>query len=173
MKIIAIFGPKNSGKTFIATKLIEYFSKKRNVIAIKHVCKRTFDFDIKGKDSWRMKRAGAIASIVISPMRVGIVWDFNESLNPIDTVLKLCELFKSKPDIIIVEGFRYLLAQREDVLKIVCLRSEEDVEEYLSKIKHPVICVLGGKFSGNIPRDLPAIRIMEMEKLIKIIESKL
>ena len=54
-----IVGWKDSGKTFLAQRLIEYFSKENLVVAsIKHA-HHDFDIDKPGTDSYLHRQAGS------------------------------------------------------------------------------------------------------------------
>lgn len=62
--VIAISGVKNSGKTTLLEKILPILTAKGlNVAVIKHDG-HTFDADVEGTDSYRMRKAGAYGTAV-------------------------------------------------------------------------------------------------------------
>ena len=71
MKICGIVGLKNSGKTFLAQKLITYFVKQKyKVASIKHA-HHGFDIDKPNTDSFLHRKAGS-EEVVVSSSKNGI-----------------------------------------------------------------------------------------------------
>ena len=65
--IISVVGYSNSGKTRVATHLIEYLiNQGYSVAAIKH-CHEGYEMDCPGSDTDRLSRAGASVVMAISP----------------------------------------------------------------------------------------------------------
>ena len=96
-----IVGWKNSGKTFLANKLIEYFSKKNLIVAsIKHA-HHDFNIDKPGTDSYLHRQAGSQQIIVSSSKRWAKIVELKYRSEK-----KLYELVKEldSPDIVIIEG---------------------------------------------------------------------
>ena len=74
-----IVGWKNSGKTYLAQKLINYFSKKNYIVAsIKHA-HHDFDIDKPGTDSYLHRTAGAKQVIVSSSKRWAKIMELDNS----------------------------------------------------------------------------------------------
>ena len=66
MKICGVVGWKNSGKTFLAKKLINYFNSKNfKVASIKHA-HHEFEIDKPGTDSYLHRKAGSQEILVSS-----------------------------------------------------------------------------------------------------------
>ena len=123
MKICGIVGWKNSGKTFIARKLISYFkNQKFNVASIKHA-HHDFDIDKPNTDSFLHRQAGSQQVIVSSSRRWAKISELNESNEK--TLYELIDEL-SKPDIIIVEGFK-----NEKHAKIEIISDDSDPSTYL------------------------------------------
>jgi molybdopterin-guanine dinucleotide biosynthesis protein B len=99
-QILLIVGKSNSGKTTLVEKLIrELKSRRYNIGSVKHTHDR-FDFDKEGKDSWRHKKAGADATLVVTDTRVALVKEDDRS--PQTKMLD----YLHGADIIIAEGFK-------------------------------------------------------------------
>lgn len=66
---LSIVGRKNSGKTTLMTELIaELVRRGLSVATVKHTS-HDHEFDTPGKDSWRHRRAGSTAAVIIAPGR--------------------------------------------------------------------------------------------------------
>ncbi len=119
-KIVSIVGKSGSGKTTLLEKLIpELKSRGYHLGIIKHA-HRGFDMDKQGKDSWRHKKAGADATLVISPGMIAMVKD--EKITSLHGVTH----YLSDMDLIIVEGFK-----RETIPKIEIFRKADRHKEPL------------------------------------------
>ena len=123
MKICGIVGWKNSGKTFIARKLISYFTNQKfNVASIKHA-HYDFDIDKPNTDSFLHRQAGSQQVIISSSKRWAKISELNKSKEK--TLYELIDEL-SKPDIIIVEGFK-----NENHAKIEIINNDLDPSTYL------------------------------------------
>lgn len=99
-KIIAITGKSGSGKTTLIEKIIPILKKRGHRLGIVKHAHREVDMDQKGKDSWRHKKAGADATLLVSPNTIALIKDDQT------TCLKEKLHYLSEMDIIIVEGFK-------------------------------------------------------------------
>ena len=103
MIIFGIIGWKNSGKTYLAQKIItNLFSKKIKVASIKHA-HHDFDIDHENTDSFLHRKAGSQQVIISSKKRWAKISELNGSEEK-----KLNELVKDldNPDVVIVEGYK-------------------------------------------------------------------
>jgi molybdopterin-guanine dinucleotide biosynthesis protein B len=99
--ILSFVGHSGSGKTTIIEKVIASLTGAGlKVAVIKHDV-HGFEMDRPGKDSWRHKRAGAVATIVSSPSKIGLVMDADYDHSP--AVLARLIAFA---DLILTEGFK-------------------------------------------------------------------
>ena len=109
MKIVGIVGWKDSGKTTIATKIINKLSSKNfRVASIKHA-HHEFDIDHENTDSFKHRLAGSSQVIVSSSKRWVKISELNNSKEK-----TLDELINqlSEIDIVIVEGFKMKITQK-------------------------------------------------------------
>lgn len=166
MPVIQIVGYKNSGKTTLIGKLLEIFNAmKLRVAVIKHDI-HGFEADRESTDTFRHRRAGAVATAITSPWRTAIIEERETMLSG------LINHFEAY-DLTIVEGFK-----QEDYPKIVLIRSREDLTllEELTEIRAAVFrqeaggCLdndgTGGVLAGS---GLPCYHINEVEELAKLI----
>ncbi len=102
LPIISIVGASGSGKTTFLEKLIpELKGRGYSVGLVKHDV-HGFDMDREGKDTWRLKRAGANTIAISSPTRVASIRETGSEL-PIEEVA--ARYFWTE-DILITEGFK-------------------------------------------------------------------
>lgn len=108
--VFGIAGWKNSGKTTLAARLVaELTERGYAVTAIKHA-HESFDIDQPGRDSYRLREAGARRVILSSPKRWALMHELGSSPEiPFEDLLS-----QTGPcDLVLVEGFK-----REDFPKI-------------------------------------------------------
>ena len=80
--VISVVGRSNSGKTTLLEKLIrELTARGRRVGTVKHHYHGPVEVDVPGKDSWRHRRAGAVAVALCSREAFFVVRDEPEELH--------------------------------------------------------------------------------------------
>ncbi len=110
--IVLIVGKSNSGKTTLVEKLIRELKTRHYAIgSVKHTHEK-FDFDKEGKDSWRHKRAGADATLVVTDTRVALVKDDDRPC------LEKIQDYLGDSDLIIGEGFKTLALPKIEIFRI-------------------------------------------------------
>jgi molybdopterin-guanine dinucleotide biosynthesis protein B len=114
--ILCFVGRSNSGKTTLIERLIpELIQAGYRVATIKHAG-HGFDLDTEGKDSWRHKRAGASAVIVVSKGSLAMFSDVEDDIK----VEELRDRFVDRQiDLIIAEGWK-----SEGYPKVVVIRDQ-------------------------------------------------
>ena len=99
----------NSGKTTLINKLIPELAKHNiRVSVIKHAHHK-FDIDHPGKDSYQIREAGAVQTMVASAKRWALITEMQRTPNPPDeaNLGELIQLIDSNyADLILVEGFK-------------------------------------------------------------------
>ncbi|MBW2083196.1 MAG: molybdopterin-guanine dinucleotide biosynthesis protein B [Deltaproteobacteria bacterium] len=112
--VVCVVGSSGAGKTTLLEKLIPELNRLGlKVGTIKHDV-HGFEIDKPGKDSYRLKHAGAVVSIISSPVKVGVVMDAEH-----DPGLAELAPFYSGVDIVLTEGYK-----RENYPKIEVFRKE-------------------------------------------------
>lgn len=112
-KYFTFAGFSGSGKTTLAVKIISILSEKGyNVAALKHDG-HSFDMDKEGKDTDRLKKAGAKAVAITSNNKYALIADCNSR----KSFHELIEILPADIDIIVGEGFK-----DEEIDKILVYR---------------------------------------------------
>jgi molybdopterin-guanine dinucleotide biosynthesis protein B len=100
--VFCIVGRSNTGKTTLIERLIPYFkSRGMSVGTIKHH-NRPFEMDRKGKDTYRHKKAGAKAAMIVSERKLGLVRDLDREMS----IDELVARYMDDVDLVIVEGYK-------------------------------------------------------------------
>ncbi|MEQ1637604.1 MAG: molybdopterin-guanine dinucleotide biosynthesis protein B [Methylococcales bacterium] len=103
--VIGFAAYSGTGKTTLLTQLIPQLKQQGlRVGLIKHSHHR-FDIDHPGKDSFRLREAGAETVILVSSHRRAIMTEFPHPAEPILDE-QLAALNQSRLDLILVEGFK-------------------------------------------------------------------
>lgn len=118
--IVTFIGKANSGKTTFLEKFVAALSERGYAIAtVKHHAHPT-DVDGEQKDSWRHARAGAVVSMVSSPVQFSLFQQVTEE----KTLAEIAdEAMRRGCDILIAEGYK-----RQDYPKIELSRIERSAE---------------------------------------------
>ena len=111
MKTIAVIGSKNSGKTTLVSKLVNYFSSQSIKVGVIKHAHHSFEIDHPNTDSYKIRKSGAYKTTIISDKRLAFIEErVNENeidLNSLMDMNKGC-------DVIILEGFK----KRKEIPKI-------------------------------------------------------
>ncbi len=161
MKICGIVGLKNSGKTFLAQKIIKYFSDKKYLVAsIKHA-HHDFNIDKPNTDSFLHRKSGSTEVIISSSKRWAKITELNKKREK-----NLNELVKEldKPDIVIVEGFK-----KDIHKKIEIINQNAKKDQYLFPSLKNVFCIVS---DNRIDTSITQFRINEIENIAKYILEK-
>ena len=127
MIIVSLIGLKKCGKTTTAEALIREFKRRGyRVGGVKYMPHSTFTIDIKGKDTWRQKEAGADFVISLSKDEIAYMEPRNTGIDQRPALKDLVRLVPAGTDILICEG---LTEDDPGVLRVVLARSAELMQE--------------------------------------------
>lgn len=99
--VISIIGKSNVGKTTLIEKMLPIFAEKGYKIGtIKHHL-HDYDSDIRGKDSWRHRNAGARQTMISSPEKISFFSSVEAEMS-IDDLLR----YFDQSDIVITDGYK-------------------------------------------------------------------
>lgn len=102
---VAIVGHKNSGKTTLVVRLVEYFTRAgMRVAAIKHTSDEV-GFDKPDRDSDRIRRAGSVVVGMVARDEIGLYTSHTPELSETWLEATFAKL-PDPPQMIIYEGYR-------------------------------------------------------------------
>jgi molybdopterin-guanine dinucleotide biosynthesis protein len=178
---VSFLAKSGTGKTTLIEKLIHIFAEKNyRVSSIKHTDHK-FEADIKGKDSWRHKHAGAFSTMLLSDNSMAFFSDIKKNdapdccasddagddsnINNINMIDNLINKFFNDADILIVEGFRDIT-----IPKVELFRKELNPELRL-KYTDDANCILvcGDVTINNLK--IPQININQPDKIAIFLEK--
>lgn len=111
----------NAGKTTLITQLIPELAKRNiRVSVIKHA-HHQFDIDHPGKDSYQIREAGAVQTLIASGKRWALMTEMTRTPTHTDeadlnTLLK--QFNPDYADLILVEGFKYAEIPKIEVFRV-------------------------------------------------------
>jgi molybdopterin-guanine dinucleotide biosynthesis adapter protein len=146
LPLFGVVGWKNSGKTTLMANLVRELSGRSFVVSvIKHAHER-FDIDHPGRDSFKLREAGAAQIALSSPRRFALMRELrNESELSFEDV----RTYVGPCDVILVEGFK-----REEFLKIEIRRDGAASREPLHGTFPGIVAVASDRpaaETGGIP----------------------
>lgn len=130
LRVVAISGYKDVGKTTIVEKLIrELKSRDFRIGSIKHIPHEDFSLDHPETDTWRHRQAGSEEIVAISPNEIATLkrGETNMEKDEVGIYPTLNRVLLSLRDLdfVILEGFR----EAENMAKIMVARSKEEAEK--------------------------------------------
>jgi molybdopterin-guanine dinucleotide biosynthesis protein B len=107
----------NAGKTTLVTQLIPAL-KLRNirVSVIKHAHHK-FDIDHPGKDSYKIREAGAVQTLIASSKRWALMTELPDTDEEANLEALIQQINPEYADLILVEGFKSALIRKIEVFR--------------------------------------------------------
>ena len=155
--IIGFSAFSGMGKTTLLTQLIPVFKQQGlRVGLIKH-SHHSFQIDQPGKDSFRLREAGASPVMLVSSHRRAIITEFQGAKEP-DLNEQLLAFDQSELDLILVEGFK-----RTHFTKIELHRPS--LQKPLLYPDDPDIIAVASDFPLILPHNLTLLDINQSEQI--------
>jgi molybdopterin-guanine dinucleotide biosynthesis protein B len=122
--IVAVVGASGSGKTTVLESLIPELRRRgRRVGAVKHT-HHSFDFDPRGKDSWRLFHAGAQVVAFSSTAQLAVMRHLEGEVSLEEIIAR----YFSDLDLVLVEGYKELPLPKIEVIgsgqELVCSQDQ-------------------------------------------------
>jgi molybdopterin-guanine dinucleotide biosynthesis protein MobB len=100
--MVSFVAPSGTGKTTMLESVVQRLTDRGHRIgAVKHDAHR-IELDTEGKDSWRLRQAGADSTLLMG--RNQFAWFGNDDAGP--SLAEAVSLFCRGCDLVVVEGFR-------------------------------------------------------------------
>lgn len=116
--LLGITGYSGSGKTTLLEKLLPQLHQLGIKVAVIKHTHHNVELDKQGKDSWRIKQAGASQVIMTCDQRWALM---TETAIPVDLTYLAQQFDPNLVDLILVEGFK-----QEPIAKILLHRQAQD-----------------------------------------------
>jgi len=169
--IIAVVGSRKSGKTTTAETMVRELTKKGyRVATVKHIHEPNFTIDAKGKDTCRLAQAGAHITVGVATKELATIRKVDTTKYSLSNITQHC---RDNTDIIILEGFRALVAQDPTVPKIVTAKTKDEIKEATQVFK-PILALTGPISKADVATlKIPYVDVIkEPEKLAEIIDKR-
>jgi len=171
MPIIAVVGSRQSGKTTTVEAIVRGLTQKGyRVATAKHIPEANFTIDTRGKDTWRHAQAGAKAILSVAPNELTIIKKIDTSEFDLNDLVEQCE---KEADILIIEGFRKLVAKNLSIPKVATVKTVKEISE-TSKYFKPILAFEGPAKIHVKGLQIPKIDVLkEPQKLIEIVDKRI
>lgn len=105
--VLGFCGYSGAGKTTLLTKLIPTLTAQGIRVSVVKHAHHTFDIDQPGKDSYRLREAGATQTLVASNQRWALMTETPNAEDEPNLPYLLSQIDDDLADIILVEGFKH------------------------------------------------------------------
>jgi len=170
--IVAVVGSRRSGKTTTTEAIVRGLtSKGYRVATAKHIHQPDFTIDTEGRDTWRHAKAGAQTVMAISKNELATIKKVDTTKLALNNITDNC---RNTSDVIIIEGFRGLVAHDQTVPKIVAAKNKAEIDEALHTFK-PILA-FSARLSGQeiVTSHIPLVDVeKEPEKLVDIVDARI
>lgn len=145
--LVGFVARSGTGKTSLITKIIPMLREKHIRVAVIKHSHHDFDIDIPGKDSYEIRKAGAIQTIIASPHRIASILELkNPAMEP-DLEECISQVHNRDIDLILVEGFKYasfpkIEIHRESVCNEYFYSTDDSIIALVTDVAHDPECPL-------------------------------
>lgn len=161
--VLGFVAASGTGKTTLLTELIPLLKQDGLRIGLIKHSHHDFEIDQPGKDSFRLRKAGASPVMLVSRYRRAIITEFAPEQEPrLDDQLK--QVDQSELDLILVEGFR-----TEQFPKIELHRPS--LEKPLLYPNDPDIIAIATDAALDVPDYLPQLELNRPEMIAAFIRN--
>jgi molybdopterin-guanine dinucleotide biosynthesis protein B len=162
--IFGVVGWKNSGKTTLMANLIREFTARGFAVSIVKHAHEKFEIDHPGRDSFKMREAGARQVMLSSPRRFALM---RELADAPEMTFKELLAYAGVCDLILVEGYK-----REVYPKIEIRREGAASREPLSE-EFPDVVAIASDRPESEQDSLPIFWIDDIEPIADFIVEHL
>jgi molybdopterin-guanine dinucleotide biosynthesis protein B len=103
LPLFGVVGWKNSGKTTLMVGLVSEFSRRRYAVSVIKHAHASFEIDHAGRDSFKLREAGAYQVALSSPRRFALMREPRGTPEmPFEEVLD----YTGPTDLVLIEGYK-------------------------------------------------------------------
>jgi len=146
MKIVAVVGAAETGKTNLIVDLLQHFRQQGLNCAVLKMAEEEIELDQKGKDSWRFEQAGATKIGVLSREKFFLIKKRGEK----ESWLKMIKDYFLDVDFLLIEG-----GKREAGLKKILVARGPDDLKLVEPPESLLALVSPQKFESPLPHFYP------------------
>ncbi|MFO7478002.1 MAG: molybdopterin-guanine dinucleotide biosynthesis protein B [Methyloceanibacter sp.] len=162
--LFGVAGWKNSGKTTLMARLIGELTRRGYAVSVVKHAHEKFDIDHPGRDSFKLREAGAREVALSSPRRFALMRELGDAPE-----MTLAEILPhvGACDLVLIEGFK-----SEAFPKIEIRREGAASREPLHG-KFPQVVAIASDRPENEPDDLPVFQLDDMAGMAEFIVARL
>ena len=103
MTLFGVVGWKNSGKTTLMVGLVSELTRRRYAVSVIKHAHASFEIDHAGRDSFKLREAGAQQVVLSSPRRFALMRELRDAPEmPFEDVLD----YAGPADLVLIEGYK-------------------------------------------------------------------
>jgi len=170
--VIAVVGSRHSGKTTTTEAIVKGLTNKGyRVATAKHIHQPNFTIDTEGRDTWRHAKAGAQTVIAVSENELATIRKVDTTKLAVNNITGNC---RNATDVIVIEGFRGLVAQDPTVPKVVTAKNKVEIDEAMRVFK-PILAFSSLLREQEIGMShIPLVDVeKEPERLVDIVDARI
>jgi molybdopterin-guanine dinucleotide biosynthesis protein MobB len=170
LPIISVVGSQQSGKTATVEALTRGLTEKGyRVATAKHIPEIDFTIDTKKKDTWRHAQAGANIVFSVAPKELTVIRKVETAKLNLDFLVQQCE---NEADVLILEGFKKLVAKNLVIPKIVTIKNSAEFAE-TQRVFKPILAFAAPSDLKDKGTKIPVVdALREPEKLVEIVDKR-
>ena len=163
LPLLGFAAASGTGKTTLLEKLIPLLVQQGIRVALIKHSHHDIELDILGKDSYRLRKAGA-SQVVLAGIHRSICFYEHNKNDDVELMKQLALLDTNTVDLVLVEGFR------DQAFPKIELHRRELHQPYLYPNDPHIIALVSDHLSS--PSDLPTFTFEALEALVDFIKQQ-
>lgn len=162
--VFGVVGWKNSGKTTLMANLIREFANRGFAVSVIKHAHAKFEIDHPGRDSFKMREAGARQVILSSPARFALMRELGDSPE-----MSFDELvpYAAPCDLVLVEGYK------SDTFPKIEIRREGAMSREPLSEKFGGVVAIASDRPEDEPESVPVFHVDATERMVDFIIATL
>ena len=163
--ILGFSAYSGTGKTTLLTQVIPLLQAEGLRLAIIKHAHHEFDVDQAGKDSYKLRHAGARQMLISSSKRWALMTELGAADSELSLTQLLAQIDQANTDLILVEGFK-----RESFLKIELHRPSLGLPLMCSSDSNIIALATDAEVSA-LPEGLPCLNLNQAAEIAEFIRQ--